>query len=186
VAILINAILSYQQLNGIADSLIAMQRLHMDATGFTLMRAVLVVAVAILVSLFCRNRETLARVQPVPSVQVQAASQVSAMIEGTAQSVTSMDVHPARVHAAEQETPIETPVQEDMDTDRIRVFPVHSVPPQAEQECTGETIEEQVRKLLSEQPGISVRKLANALNMPPSTANNWIKRVRNQQTEEVG
>ena len=56
VAILINAVLSLQQLTGIADSLQAMAMLHISSIAFVWARAILVVAVALLVQLFCRGK----------------------------------------------------------------------------------------------------------------------------------
>lgn len=55
VAMLVNDILSYQQLANIADSLVAMHSLHIDSSLFVHTRAILVVAVALLVQLFCRS-----------------------------------------------------------------------------------------------------------------------------------
>lgn len=55
VASLVNGLLSYQELNQIADVRIAMASLGIDQATFTYARAILVVLVSILVSLFCRE-----------------------------------------------------------------------------------------------------------------------------------
>lgn len=55
VAALVNDILTYQQINGIADSIDAIRKLGIDVTAFTHIRAVLVVGVGVLVQLFCRS-----------------------------------------------------------------------------------------------------------------------------------
>jgi 5-methylcytosine-specific restriction endonuclease McrA len=57
VATLVNDILSYQQLADVADSLTAMNSLHIDSSLFVHVRAILVVAVALLVQLFCRGKK---------------------------------------------------------------------------------------------------------------------------------
>jgi signal transduction histidine kinase len=57
VAILVNAVLSLQQLTGIADSLQAMAMLHISSIAFVWARAILVVTVALLVQLFCRGNQ---------------------------------------------------------------------------------------------------------------------------------
>ncbi len=81
VAAIVNDILSYQQLNRISDSLIAMTGLHIDTTWFIHSRGVLVVMVAILVQLFCRHRpedtskkftESKPKLDPIPEPHIDS------------------------------------------------------------------------------------------------------------------
>ncbi len=58
VATIINGVLGYQQITGIGDSLAAMEHLGISPLAFTWTRAILVVAVALLVQLFCRGKRT--------------------------------------------------------------------------------------------------------------------------------
>jgi hypothetical protein len=58
VAALVNDILTYQQVNSLADSIDAIRRLGIDVQAFTTARAILVVAVGVLVQLFCRSDGT--------------------------------------------------------------------------------------------------------------------------------
>lgn len=65
VATIINGVLGYQQITGIPDSLVAMERLGISPLAFTWTRAILVVAVALLVQLFCRGkRAEIAKLAP--------------------------------------------------------------------------------------------------------------------------
>lgn len=76
VATLVNGILSYQELMGIADVKVAMTQLGVDQAVFTYARSVLVVLVAILVALFCRSRQAIEEDSPALSVVVAQDSPV--------------------------------------------------------------------------------------------------------------
>lgn len=56
VAMMVNGILSYQELMAIGNVKVAMASLHVDQTFFTAARSFLVVIVAIFVALFCRSQ----------------------------------------------------------------------------------------------------------------------------------
>lgn len=72
VAALVNDILTYQQINGIVNSIDAMKQLGISVTAFTHVRAVLVVAVGVLVQLFCRSHGTVEREIAAPSIAIAA------------------------------------------------------------------------------------------------------------------
>lgn len=72
---------------------------------------------------------------------------------------------------------------EQMDAQRVSVETVVNVPElpvqaESKQERSREQIREQVKTLLGEQPAISVRSLAQELDIPTSTANNYMKKLR--------
>jgi hypothetical protein len=75
VAMLVNDILTYQQVNELADSIGAIKRLGIDVQAFTAARAILVVAVGVLVQLMCRREP--AQVNQVNTIAESEPAQVN-------------------------------------------------------------------------------------------------------------
>jgi len=94
VAILVNAVLSYQQLTGIADSVQAMALLHISSIVFVWARAILVVTVALLVQLFCRGKvgDTMRDSPPLPPVSVAISEEHSPDVRSPRRAKPTMPV----------------------------------------------------------------------------------------------
>lgn len=82
VAAFINLIITYQQIDGIYDSVRVMQILHIDSITLAYGRSILVVIVAVLVSLLCREYTPKKSIAPVKSLltnkQISTSKSISA------------------------------------------------------------------------------------------------------------
>ena len=94
--------------------------------------------------------------------------------KGIRENAEQVNTEQPAVHLVEQEQGTE---QEQVNIEK-KVEQQDKTPAQKKQPSKDSVQLEQVRSILHEQPGLSVRKLAKQLNVPPSTANNWMKRAK--------
>lgn len=151
VAALVNDILTYQQINGIANSIDAIKQLGIDAQTFTHTRAILVVGVGVLVQIFCRADGT------VGHLDSGTPGQPISGTVGTAANGTPVQV--GQLGHLDSGTP-KTGQQRDTGP-LVKVGQVDS--------GTVDT----VRDILKDCPTISIRNLAKQLGVPKTTAANW-------------
>ena len=108
VAMLVNDVLSYQQVANIANSFTAMRTLHISSVAFVWTRAILVVAVALLVQLFCRGK----REQEATPIAPTAITE----------EVSPSTVAPSRAMIVESHSPSQEAIPEHSSLDRVEAM----------------------------------------------------------------
>jgi len=101
----------------------------------------------------------------IPEIETPALEQVNSVQVSTVQDEQIALPERTSVHTDKTDKQV--------NTGKIKSFPVQRQVNTSTEQLTG-----QVRAILLEQPDISVRKLAERVNIPPSTANNYMKKVR--------